>query len=507
MAALLFASCTTDVQPDDLKGRGMSGYEVTLNASISNVGTRIRESFSETEGLVTDWNSDDSLDVLVNSNEVVPMTRNGKNSFSANVPDQNVAEGFKKGKTIHGVNNRHDDNITTVLNGNGLRTILDFTGQDGTIDNLAKYDLMYGTGDPTGNVTFSHKICVIRLQISSDSLKADGITSITGMKLKYVPTSGTSLFASSEVYNFGPECDSTITDADYICLNNTNITVTDGTASVYLAVPHRQTLNGKLYISLMGNIGSTSKIYNLSKPISLINKSFEMSTIHSKTLTSFSRTPVKAGYYLFSDGWWGSLSDNIGPAEPIAVIFSNTTSSTDQGYGWTHGYAMALKNASTSCKWGTSGTNPTGKYITTIKSITDKDGYTHTTFISSSSYPAANAAIKYQSTVAAPGNTSGWYLPGLGQLIDITVNLGGYSTSTDPSSTITSNINKFLTPLPSGTYDKFTYGSKATSYYWSSSEFNSDNVYVLFFNDVIKSTSGPKSNSKNLYVARSVLAF
>jgi len=489
--AMMAASCSTD---DSSTGGYVSGSKVTLNASFSNSDTRVTETASTTNGLVTAWSDDDSLDVLVNTNALVSMTKSTGNTFTATPANATVGSGFNAGKVIYGVNNKYNDKITTALNSSQLKATVDFTGQNGTVDNLKKYDLMYGKGDPTGNIRFKHKICVLCLDINSDSLKADGITSITGLKLKYVATSGTNstkLFATQEVYNFGATCDSTITDADSIYVNNTSITVVDGKATVYIAIPHRQNLYGTLNIMLKGSNGTVGRFYNLTNSLSLSNVSMLMSTVHHQAITGLSRAAkVNTGNYLFNDGSWGYLADNLDSSKPIAVIFSKATSTTDKTNGWSHGYAMALKNASTSATWGPTGTNPTGTSITsTAAMIADKDGYTHTTYLNSSTYPAAYAAATtYQSTVAAPGNTSGWYLPSVGQWFDICVNLGklsatGYTGSSSvvwasAATTCMNNLNASLTPLASGSYDTFTAGG----YYWCSSESsNSTNAYYALF--------------------------
>ena len=435
LVAMMVASCSTEEQSG---GGYVAGSKVTLNASLPNSGTRVSEAASDTYGLITNWSSDDSLDVLVNTdaslntNTIVSMTKSTGNTFTATPANATIGAGFNAGQTIYGVNNKNNDKITTVLNGSQLNATVDFTDQKGTADNLSKYDLMYGKGDPTGNITFNHKICVLRLDINSDSLKADGITSITGLKLKYVVSSGTKLFATSEVYDFGATCDSTITSADSIYLQNTSITVADGKATVYIAVPHRQNLYGTLYIKLKGSNGTAAKLYNLTNSISLSNARMLMSTVHPQAITGLSRTEVNVGDYLFSDGTWGSLVGNdLGSATPIAVIFSKTTSTTDSTNGWTHGYAMALKDASTSAAWGSAATRLTGFYINTAaEMIADKDGYTHTQYVNSSIYPAPYAAATtYQSTVSAPSSTSGWYLPSIGQWFDICVNLGKMSAT------------------------------------------------------------------------------
>jgi len=485
LAALMLASCSTEEQS---AGSGyVSGNKIILNATPPNSGTRVNETSSDTYGLMTTWNDDDQLDVLVNTNAVVSMTKSTGNTFTATPANSTIAAGFNPGKTIYGVNNKSDDKITTALNGSQLKATLDLTGQDGTVDNLKKYDLMYGKGNPTGNITFNHKICVMRLDINSSQLSTDNITSIKGMTLTYTPTSGTSLFASQEVYNLGASCDSTITDAASITLSNaTGISVTGGAATVYIAVPNRQNLYGTLTISMDAVDGTGNKIeYTLTNALSLTNGRMLISTVHHLDITGLSKIVI--GDYLFSDGTRGAIANNPGKT-PVAVIFSTTTSTADQANKWTHGYAMALKtvNSPATYKWdpnnGSVTPNPTGKYYTTTAAIiADKDGYTHTTYINSPTYPAGYAAATtYKNTVAAPVGTSGWYLPSSGQWFDICVNLGkmdatGYTLSGicpywSQSTTCVNNFNAYLSPLTAGTYTAFTTNDD----YWSSSEYSTN---------------------------------
>jgi hypothetical protein len=512
LAAMMIASCSTDEQTT---GGYVAGSTVTLNASLPNSGTRVSEAASDTYGLITNWSDDDSLDVLVNANTIVSMTKGDGNTFTATPSDATVGAGFNSGNIIYGVNNTHHDNITTALNGSQLKATLDFTGQNGTVSNLAKYDLMYGKGDPTGKITFNHKICVLRLDINSDSLKADSITSITDLNLKYVVSSGTPLFASKEVYNFGATCDSTITSIDSIYLNNTNITVTDGKATVYIVVPHRQNLYGTLYIRLKGSNGTTNQLYDMTNAISLSNGRMLMSTVHPQAITGLNRTKVNVGDYLFSDGSWGSLSDSIiGSVKPIAVIFSNTTSTIDKGHKWMHGYAMALMDAC-SGKWSSVNDNPTGTYTkTTDQVMTDKDGYTHTGMIQTTAYLAGIAATGYTAkdksgnTVTVTG-TSGWYLPSIGQWYDICANLGGMVTASGKpytwygtgantgslqwsseddgsgknySSLCASAINAYLNTLSANGYSVSLFSDTGEgSIYWCSSESSTTYANAVFF--------------------------
>lgn len=238
------------------------------------------------------------------------------------------------------------------------------------------------------------------------------------------------------------------------------------------------------------------------------------------------------GEYYFSDGSWGTLADRANATvKPIGVVFSNTTSANDKAHGWTHGYAMALTNANTSCTWGPYGTTEnnvdvlndgkvnytyqwysSGTYTSTYTSfITDKDGYCETHAIGStrtslsSNYPAFYYALNY--SVTTPPESSGWYLPSVGQWWDILTNLGGMSPTPTGSDTgacqwygsdtngggkdyptlCANSINTLLTAImifatnhgySYGTFDTF---SNSNEYYWSSSEYSSYHAGIACF--------------------------
>ncbi len=203
----------------------------------------------------------------------------------------------------------------------------------------------------------------------------------------------------------------------------------------------------------------------------------------SDARVTYTSDGTTTGEFLFSDGSWGTLAAN--PTKtPIAIVFSNNPSTIDKDAGYTHGYAMALKDASTGTKWGNYGNDLIGltNVDTTSALIADKDGRTESNVINSTTYPAAYAATtSYKSTVSAPSGTSGWYLPSIGQWFDICVNLGGMSSSAGnnnyydggsylywngQSSNCATNINNKLQSVGEKKYTKFAEGN----IFWSSSE-------------------------------------
>lgn len=120
----------------------------------------------------------------------------------------------------------------------------------------------------------------------------------------------------------------------------------------------------------------------------------------------------------------------------IGVVFSTRVSETDKNeHGWT-GYAIAPKlDDLSNVQWCSSGTNnseipdvKTGKEM-----INDMDGYSHCQAMekaSSVSYPQYSKIKENakKSLSQLPEGTSGWYMPSIGQMIDLYYNLAGMTS-------------------------------------------------------------------------------
>ena len=179
-----------------------------------------------------------------------------------------------------------------------------------------------------------------------------------------------------------------------------------------------------------------------------------------------------------------------------------------------HGLVMALTNASEGCRWGDHGKdeNSDGVEGEPFKANTDQlqkqyknvDGYgethwiieayesngttlkdTYTAFYHASLYGTAKSNTeKY----AVPSNTTGWFIPGMGQWWDILSNLGkinltsyqdktGGSTSIDGATpTAVANINKYLQKISGATQ------FRTNTFFWSSSECNGNFACYVNFN-------------------------
>ena len=186
---------------------------------------------------------------------------------------------------------------------------------------------------------------------------------------------------------------------------------------------------------------------------------------------------------------------------------------TDKGIT-PHGLVMALTNASNSCNWGKvrNDENSNGSEGEPFKENTDKvykmyknvDGYGETHWIIDTYGRDGNTALKNTYTAfyhaslygtaesstgkyAAPSNTTGWFIPGMGQWWDILSNLGkidltNYRDDTDSYTYISgaapiavANMNRYLEKISGAT------PFSTDTWFWSSSEYSgNDACYVKF---------------------------
>ena len=342
LLSLLMVSCSTDSLTDT--NTSNQSTTVSLSALLPNgTSTRVTESADATTGLITSWNSSDRLSVLLNNGNMVEMSKDGTlNGFTAKVSESDL-NAFKSG-IVYGVNNNSSDKITTLLQNGKLNTVVDFTGQNGSLDNISKYDLMYGAGYASNAIRFHHKVCVMRFDLSSSQLSGN----ITSAAFSFVPLeTSTSLFADKETYNLGATSDSTLVNTNYYALTNPSIAVVNNKASIYLVIPMRKAVSGMLNLTLTCTDGSLIKDLTLSKSITITNKDFNPSTVQAKKISSLANAPA-VGEYVFSDGTWGTLPNT---KTAIGVFFSSRVSDAEKAAGFIHGYALALTDASTSSTW------------------------------------------------------------------------------------------------------------------------------------------------------------
>ena len=226
---------------------------------------------------------------------------------------------------------------------------------------------------------------------------------------------------------------------------------------------------------------------------------------------------LQMGDYLCknSDGNWYIIPGEEMPNEEcIAIVFhaghhendASDYSATGIGQQKCHGYAVALQDATNGyCQWGVYGTelgccptdgsgNKQNNYSTpdidwsgyawTQKIIAAAGGTGNLNAAEDSGYPATYyAVVDYASKVPSPANSSGWFLPSIGQMWNVYQN----RTSLFDGKTVVSGLK--------------------SDWYWSSSEYYYYPASsALYVNVSYGSVSSSLKYSRNSYV-RPVLAF
>lgn len=148
--------------------------------------------------------------------------------------------------------------------------------------------------------------------------------------------------------------------------------------------------------------------------------------------------PAKIGDYFYSDG---SYSTELNPDKTVIGIVFQTDPARigaaekealrEKGVIVPRGLVMALKNTGTDVPWSTERTDTDLPNVLTVAACyEDINGLSHTRAVWSfnsytnapETYPAFKAVADY--TVPAPGCTTGWFLPSIGQMWDLLENLG-----------------------------------------------------------------------------------
>jgi len=609
--SLTVLSCASE---SDLNKNSQGDVALKINIQIpsqTNVSTRAT-TLSSNESTVNDltvfiFNSDKQL---IGESYVPSPTSTGTNTYKMTVSTREAtnctvyavanagANAFTTGNSnVSGVSNP----VNTIDEFKEAYAKLSAASDLGSQSNVIMAGVLTNQYIISSTQTLANTVPLYRLctKVNFNIIPASNIT-ITGYQLHEVPASSYIADRSAETtpaYNpsgsyedfnkvpaSSPTAGSEVTDAYYIyenlagkvatsntakSRNATNAPATASYLDVYATGPNWQSTY-RIYLGGTGTTDYTNynipRNYNYTYTINitgsgiydvrvtcypeLINSSTAGTWGSNGSATAVtSSATANVGDYYFSDGTWGSLANNPGKT-PIAVVFSGTTSATDQGHGWTHGYAMALTNAPSStstCIWSTSTTTNEASTLTNngytyedhtggyTDFETDKDGYTETHSISNyyssmvSDHPAFWYALNYgtndesaTTTYNAPNKSSGWFLPSIGQLWDIVTNLGKMSTTptnyntsscwwTNSSSTCITNINKYLSSI-SG-YKTPDYFTNNNDYYWSSSEYNSSSSYILCFAgfgdcDVLMYSYTDINNYKNTTrKVRSIIAF
>jgi len=475
------------------------GNDNNSGSNLSMVGTldptRVIETDagagSNTSSMTTSWANTDEMVVVYNAGTSgSPSYQNATfmTTSAATGYFKSTGTSFNTQAKINGyinnpaiamnTTNATTDTIMTTQSSTSYKlasTVTLLGSQNGTLGNVSHYDLIYAPSTSNGvsqkPFRFKHAMCVIRIDITNLPVAATYVKSAT---ITYTPTGSTpQMLATSASYTYDGTTLATGSVASATSITMTcptggsgvaaanQVGVSNGKASIYLVVPGSTTANaysGTLSISVTDN----NSVISSGSSVLLSNKTLNPGSLYAKSFAMLSK-----GMYYFSDGTWGILSENPSKT-PIAVIFRIVTSTIDQGHGWTHGYAMALKNAANKVNWGPKGTdtslsNSMDPNYTLL--TTDMDGYTNTQTIKNnyviSNYPAFYYALNY--SVPAPSTSSGWYLPSSGQWYWIAIALTQLQSGGDYTSHGTVTTTDTTSPYETGTAYQWTRAATSPS--------------------------------------------
>lgn len=232
-------------------------------------------------------------------------------------------------------------------------------------------------------------------------------------------------------------------------------------------------------------------------------------------------TSAKIGDIYYSDGTCSKLLALEKTPIGIVVYVGNDSVSENM-----HGLVMALHNSGKE-KWSPKG-SPKGMSLFPLlnsieDAIVDYSGSAKTKWLAEHDSYAAKSALNYD--VAVPAETSGWFLPSIGQWIAVVNNFGAGVSSTLTPKTYTggaqvlSGINEALSKVGiegsdytaiSTKYPKGVSKDGQSGYFWSSSITTSDmNSYYaedIVFHEENGIYVGGGSEFSSLYV-RPFLAY
>ena len=346
VAAMAAAVSCDDRNLDEEMVPSASGrYRIELKGDPNAPGTRITEAEDASAGLKTSWVPGEMINVMYFKDGTASLAEltspSGDDVFSGEVESGEDVQAFRT-SDLYCMSS--SDRIHTRVSGTDAECTVDFSGQDGSLGNVAAYELMYVKGKASEKLHFEHMTSVMKLTFSGLSG-----TEVSAVHLTFTPSDnllGQAMFASQAVYTFGPGGTQVVPDDDiFYDMPETHLPVSGGKATVYLVIPARGKLTGELSVSL------TCGSHTYRRYVKLAGKSFKACNVvaRGETLTDDDLVP-DIGDYVYSDGSWGPLAYHE-DKWPQAVIFSNYTSPEDRAAGYKHGYAMALRDAAWPTAW------------------------------------------------------------------------------------------------------------------------------------------------------------
>lgn len=357
----------------------------------------------------------------------------------------------------------------------------------------------------------------------------------------YVSTAITSINSNGETESFTAE----VTSGDVM-------SSVDSTSTAKTRSSDESTATLKVTTALPYEYDGQSAVVTLMQPSSGKTITLNITQTATKSFEHFATEEKSVGDFMMCDGVIvdadsvGGMSKGNKKYARAIVFYVGSDRAGSSSYNT--GKAMSLREYTSSYMWSSSQeddeelTNDT----TLAMCYNDYDGYGNCQTIkksgklgySSSNYPAIYEALNF-SLLEAPSNTSGWYLPAIGEWWDILYYLGKYTsineyTSSDKAAisftseedevtSVRDSVNTAMSSVGSDNYDEFSpyiydddeyYGEVpyyVMAIYASSSEYNYELItalylYVNYYNYYELGLSILSKKNQPYYV-RPVLAF
>lgn len=197
---------------------------------------------------------------------------------------------------------------------------------------------------------------------------------------------------------------------------------------------------------------------------------------------------IEIGDYYYSDGSWSTVLDGnktcIGIVYAVDARYGENASDYDGDYTRIKGYVMALESTARLefCSKEMLGTiDFTGLELNQKGYKNTKDLFADSRYTQySDKFPVVESFITFKGQAPAPSNSSGWYIPSIEQLSDMTISYFGEGENT--------KNDTFVTAVDAIGANQFTNAPTSGRYLLSSSITN-QTIYPIMINSGVLTTS------------------
>lgn len=197
---------------------------------------------------------------------------------------------------------------------------------------------------------------------------------------------------------------------------------------------------------------------------------------------------IEIGDYYYSDGSWSTVLDGnktcIGIVYAVDARYGENASDYDGDYARIKGYVMALESTARLefCSKEMLGTiDFTGLELNQKGYKNTKDLFADSRYTQySDKFPVVESFITFKGQTPAPSNSSGWFIPSIEQLSDMTISYFGEGENT--------KNDTFVTAVDAIGANQFTNAPTSARYLLSSSITN-QTIYPIMINSGVLTTS------------------